>query len=118
MEWPFLLRILTLLDFYPKWIHWIQQCLSTATFSILLDRSPYGKFFLYCGLRHGDLLSPFLFTMGPEILSRLIFKVENHETIYGIKISRQIPRISHLLFAEDLKIFSRAKNSEAISKLS
>lgn len=109
------LRILTLLDFYLKWIHWIQQCLSTATFSILLDGSPYGKFFLYCGLRHGDLLS---LIMGSEILSRLIFKEENREMIYGIKISRQSPRISHLLFAENLKIFSSAKNFEALSNLS
>lgn len=118
MEWHFLLRILTLLGFYPQWIHWIQQCLSTATFSILLDGSPYGKFFPYCGLRHRDPLYPFLFIMGSKIHSRLILKEENRGSIHCIKISRQSPPISHLLFADDLKIFSRAKKSEALSILS
>jgi hypothetical protein len=113
IEWPFLLKILTLLGFHPKWVHWISQCISTASFSILLDGSPFGKFASSRGLRQGDPLSPFLFILSSEILSRLILKHENLGNIHGIRISRNSPPISHLLFADDLIIFSHAKVSEA-----
>ena len=115
MEWPFLIKILKLLRFNSIWIHWIHQCLSGASFSILLDGSPFGKFSPSRGLRQGDPLLPFLFIMGSEILSRLILREENRGLIHGIKISRLSLPISHLLFADELMIFTRAKNSEVES---
>jgi hypothetical protein len=77
MEWDFLLKILSLLGFNYRWIQWISQCITTSSFSILLDGAPYGKFFPSRGLRQGDHLSPFLFILGSEILSRLILKEES-----------------------------------------
>jgi hypothetical protein len=44
MEWGFILKIFSCLGFNLKWIQMIEQCISTVTFSILLDSSPYGKF--------------------------------------------------------------------------
>jgi hypothetical protein len=58
MEWNFLLKIFKLLGFNPIWINWISQCLSTSSFSILLDGAPYVKFVPMRGLRQGDPLSP------------------------------------------------------------
>ena len=74
MEWEFLLKILDPLGFHPTWVHWIHQCITTSSFSILLDGAPYGKFSPSRGLRQGDPLSPFLFILGSEIMSRLIEK--------------------------------------------
>jgi hypothetical protein len=113
MEWDFLLKILRLLGFNSKWIGWIQQCITTTSFSILLDGSPFGLFHPTRGLRQGDPLSPFLFILGSEILSRLILKEELLGNLHGIKIARQSPPVSHLLFADDLMIFSKATDREA-----
>jgi hypothetical protein len=41
MEWNFLLKFFSLLGFHPKWINWINQCLTTSSFSILLDGAPF-----------------------------------------------------------------------------
>jgi hypothetical protein len=106
------LKILSLLGF-SSWIQWIIQCIMTSSFSILLDGAPYGKFYPFRGLRQGDPLSPFLFILGSEILSRLIFKEESQGCLHGIKIARLSPPISHLLFADDVMIFSRATSNEA-----
>jgi hypothetical protein len=71
------------------------------------------KFFLSRGLRQGGPLSPFLFILGLEIMSRLTEKEENLGLLHGIKMARSCPSISHLLFADDVLIFSKAKASEA-----
>jgi exonuclease III len=117
MEWNFLLRILTLLGFHPIWVQWIRQCITTSSFSILLDGAPFGKFFPSRGLRQGDPLSPFLFILGSEVLSRLLYHEEALGNLHGIKMARSCPSISHLFFADDVMIFSRANDSEARSIL-
>jgi hypothetical protein len=72
----------------------------------MIDGAPFGKFLPSSGLRQGDPLSLFLFILGSEILSRLILRAENRGLLHGIKMSHLCPAISHLLFADDVMIFS------------
>jgi hypothetical protein len=72
-------------------------------------------FLLKEAFRQGDPLSPFLFILGTEVLSRLLFKEEALGNIKGLKISRNTPSIHHLLFADDLLIFGKATPKEANS---
>jgi len=51
MEWDFIMKILSLLGFSSLWIQWISQCITTSSFSFLLDGAPYGKFYPFRGLR-------------------------------------------------------------------
>jgi hypothetical protein len=51
--------------------------------------------------------------LGAEILSRLIEREESLGLIHDIKMARMCPSISHLLFADDVIIFSKANPSEA-----
>jgi hypothetical protein len=117
MEWSFLLKILTLLGFHPTWINWIGQCITTSSFSILLDGSPYGNYKPTRGIRQGDPLSPFLFILGSKILSRLILRNEALGFLQGIKVAPLSPPISHILFANDVLIFTRAKVQDATAVL-
>ena len=113
IEWEFLLKILELLGFHPTWVQWIRQCITTSSFSILLDGAPYGKFSPSRGLRQGNPLSHFPFILGSEIMSKLIDKEENLGFLHTIKMAKACPPISHLLFADDVMIFSRANANEA-----
>jgi hypothetical protein len=109
MEWSFLLGILTKLGFHPTWINWIRLCISTSSFSVLLNGSPFGLFSPSRGLRQGDPLSPFLFIIGIEVISRLL-----HQRLRDFKITRSCLPLNHLLFADDLVIFTTVTFSEAI----
>jgi hypothetical protein len=65
IEWSFLLAILHKLGFHSGWINWVRLCISTSSFFVLLNGSPFGLFSPSWGLRQGDLLSPFLFILWP-----------------------------------------------------
>jgi hypothetical protein len=80
-----------------------------------LNGSPYDFFSPGRGLRQGDPLSPFLFILGVEVFSRLMFKEDINGSLKGLRIARNCTPIHHLLFADDLLIFGEASISVATS---
>jgi hypothetical protein len=77
VEWNFIFVILSKLGFAPMWINWIRICITSPSFSILINGSPFGHFCPNRGLRQGDPLSHFLFILGTEVISRLLFCSES-----------------------------------------
>jgi DNA-directed RNA polymerase subunit F len=107
------LAIIEKLGFHSTWVSWIKLCISSSSFSILLNGSPFSRFSPKRGIRQGDPLSPFLFILGSKVLSRLMFREESLGNIRGLKISRHSLAIHHLLFVDDLLIFGKATPKEA-----
>lgn len=60
------------MGFGNNWCGWIQSCLSTANFSILVEGSLKGFFSSSKGLRQGDPLSPMFFVIVVETLNALM----------------------------------------------
>lgn len=67
---------------------------------------------MHRGLQQDDPLSPFLFILVTELLSRILYKAENLEMFHGIRVAHLAPPISHLLFADDLVVFCRGDVKE------
>ena len=61
-------------NFGSKWRSWIRGCLSYVSYSFLINGRPRGKFKGFKGLKQGGPLSPFLFTLVADGLSRLMEK--------------------------------------------
>ena len=72
LNWDFLLLVLNKMDFGRKWINWIKLCISTASYSLLVNVTPTGLLYGSRGLRQGDPFSSYLFVIGMEVLSHLI----------------------------------------------
>lgn len=114
IKWPFLLETMKRLGFDSTWVNWISQCISTISFSTLVNGKPYGNFRPRRGIRQGDPLSPFLFLIAIEALSRLLTREESRGNIHGIKMSRGCPTFIHSLFANNLFIFARANDENLL----
>lgn len=115
VEWSLLAKILTNLGFCREFVDWILQCITTSSFSFLVNSAPYGMLKPSRGIRQGDPLSHFLFVIYTEILSRMLAYQENIGSFKGVKISRTAHVISHLLYADDLIIFCRSTDEDALS---
>lgn len=84
------------------------QCVRTVSYSYLLNGAAQGSVNPQRGIRQGDPLSPFIFILCSEVLSGLCKKAQDEQKLTGIKVGKQSPRISHLLFADDTMFFCKA----------
>ncbi|KAL0297680.1 UNVERIFIED_CONTAM: LINE-1 reverse transcriptase [Sesamum radiatum] len=108
VEWDFLTEVLHIFNFPVQFIGWIEQCVSTVSFSISLNGSIYGYFLGVRGLRQGDPMSPYLFVLVMEIWHSLLrYRVqENASFQYHWKCKEQ--RLLNLCFADDVLLFCKA----------
>lgn len=71
IEWGFLERVLKRLGFHDIWVSWIMECVSSVSYSFLINGAALGKVTPSRGIRQGDQLSPYLFILCSEVLSGL-----------------------------------------------
>ena len=112
VEWQFLQGIMDKLGFLVTWINWVMGCITTPSFSILINGKPYGNINPSSGLRQGDPLSPYLFLLCAEGFTSLLAKAEMDRRIKGVSICRGVPTISNLMFADDSILFCQATTRE------
>ncbi|KAA0034017.1 LINE-1 retrotransposable element ORF2 protein [Cucumis melo var. makuwa] len=91
-------------NFPPSWRKWIGGCISNVTYSIIVNGKPQGRIKANRGLRQGDPLSPFLFVIAMDYLSRLLSHLESTGAIKGVCLANDC-NISHILFADDILLF-------------
>ncbi|VFQ96694.1 unnamed protein product [Cuscuta campestris] len=105
LEWGFIQGVLKKLGFSTQVISLLMANLKATYFSILINGSPYGFFQMKRGVKQGDPLSPLLFIIAAEGLSKAIHKSMESSYIKNFNTGRDL-LISHLAYADDITIFS------------
>ena len=96
------------MGFGRKWVNWINWCISTASFSVMVNGSPTNFFRSFRGLRQGDPLSLYLFILGMESFSLLLERAVVGGFFFGYKLvgrNGEVIQITHLLFVDDALVF-------------
>lgn len=105
LEWSFLEKVLRKKGFCDVWIGWIMECISSVSFSVLTNGSPYGHFLPTRGIRQVNPLSPYLYILCADVLSSMMDQAFSEHNIQPLCISVGGPPVSHLLFADDSLFF-------------
>lgn len=106
VDWGFLQEMLVAMNFPQKFIGWIMACVSSTSFSLCINGSTYGFFQGKRGLRQGDPMSPLLFVICMEYLSRLL-NYAGKQKGYNFHYRCKSLALNHLVFADDLIIFCK-----------
>ena len=89
----------------------ILGCVTSANFVVLINGRPTNFFKSTKGLRQWCPLSPLLFLLVVEGLSRAIQKQVREKKIEGVFVDKGI-RITHLMFVDDVIIFGSGNITE------
>ncbi|XP_074270813.1 uncharacterized protein LOC141594715 [Silene latifolia] len=107
LNWNFIRGVLSYLNLPDSMVHLIMSTIETVSYEILINGAPMEIVEPCCGIRQGDPLSPYIFALCTEVLSQMILYAQDCNLIKGIKICKNGPEISHLLFADDSLFFLR-----------
>ncbi|XP_062028542.1 uncharacterized protein LOC133744454 [Rosa rugosa] len=120
INWSYLQLCLQKFGFNDSWIHLIMHCISSVSFSILVNSEAQGWFKPSRGIRQGDPLSLYLFILAMEpFIRHLNALAQNCKSQVGILSSPLGFRISNLMFADDFLIFAKCttKGARAIADI-
>lgn len=107
--------MLAQLGFDARWICWIRECITTASFSVLVNGIPGTSFSPSRGIRQGDPLSPYLFILCAELLARnLSIANTQREKLIGVSVGHSRIGIPFLTFADDTMIFAKATDASCL----
>ena len=90
----------------------MRGCLSSVSFAILVIGNAKGWVKATRGLRQGDPLSPFLFTIVANASSKMMLRAGERSLLEGFSVGRNRTRVSYLQFRNDTIFFSRARVEE------
>ncbi|XP_074314569.1 uncharacterized protein LOC141649788 [Silene latifolia] len=113
VEWVFLRRVLAALGFDRAWVARVMECVTTVSFTVMINGDPSEEFQSAQGLRQGDPISPYLFILCAKVLSHQMRRAAEVGSLHGVRIASTAPAVSHLLFADDSLFFTKASCEEA-----
>ena len=112
VEWGFIEQVMRKLGFHERWIGLIMRCITTVSYSVLINGVAHGNIVPSRGLHQGDPLSSYLFLLCADGFSSLINKAVRSHTMSGLSICRGYPMISHLFFADHILLFYKVSSQE------
>lgn len=100
------------MGFHDKWVALMMKCMTTVSYSILINGEPFDIIHPSRGIRKGDPFSPYLFLLCTKGLHGLINQASTLGHFRSIFICRSSPRLTHLFYIDDSVLFCRSSVQE------
>uniref|UniRef100_A0A8R7R6Y0 Reverse transcriptase domain-containing protein n=1 Tax=Triticum urartu TaxID=4572 RepID=A0A8R7R6Y0_TRIUA len=113
ISWPFLFEVLRQYGFGNRFLDWLAILLSSASTKVLLNGKPGPTIWHRCGFRQGDPLSPQLFVLAVDTLSRLLRRATETGILQQLHPRRPIPAVS--LYADDVILFCHPTQGDTMA---
>lgn len=104
IDWNFLKFMLKRMGLGDRWLKWMEATVFMSSMWILVNGSPTHEFQVSRGLRQGDPLSPFLFTIVVEGLAGMVRQAVRGGLYNRFKLAESV-EYSLLQFADDTILF-------------
>lgn len=111
VSWSFFFSMLESRNFHPILVNWIRQLVVGGSIGIMLNGEDSSYFKAGKGLRQGDPLSPFLFNLVGDGLSKMLTKATSKGLIKGLLHDFKLGGIVALQYTDDTILFSKAEDS-------
>jgi hypothetical protein len=111
VEWVFMDEVMRM-GFVERWMRLVMKCLTSISYSVIVNGCPVGCIRPTRGLRQEDPLSPYLFILCAKVLSFKLYQAERNGYLDGVPTSPRGPRLNHLFFADDSLLFCKATLSD------
>ena len=112
VEWGFIKKVMEQLGFHERWASLIMHCITTITYSVLINGVAHGCIVPSRGLQQGDPLLSYLFLLCVDGFSSFINDAARNNKLSGVTISRGCPMVTHLFFTNDSLLFYKASIQE------
>ncbi|XP_075080159.1 uncharacterized protein LOC142165521 [Nicotiana tabacum] len=114
ISWLFLTKVLRKMGFTERLIGIVFGLVSNNWYSILINGQAHGFFKSSRGIKQGDHVSPTLFILAAEALSRGLNALHTNLYFCGFGMPKWSPKINHLAYADDMIIFSSSDKTYLI----
>lgn len=111
LHWMFLILVLKAFGSNEKFENWIRIIIESSRISISFNGNIKGFFKCERGVKKGDPLSPLIFCIIEEVLSRSISILVDQGKFKYIPVPRGFVIPSHRLYVNDVMIFYRGNKS-------
>ncbi|KAK4383975.1 Retrovirus-related Pol polyprotein from type-2 retrotransposable element R2DM [Sesamum angolense] len=108
VEWDFLIATLRMFGFPAIFIRWIEECVTSAHYSVVVNGGVHGFFAGARGLRQGDPMSPYLFVLVMEVLHMILQQLIEQDGEFKYLWRCQELNLFQLSFADDLLLLCKA----------
>lgn len=111
ISWSYICLVLRRMGFGEMFIDMVWRIMTDNWYSVIVNGTRHGFFHSTRGLKQGDPLSPALFILGAEVLSRLMNNLHGNPQYHGFYMEARGPQINHLSFADDVIIFASGRKN-------
>ncbi|WMV32127.1 hypothetical protein MTR67_025512 [Solanum verrucosum] len=116
VSWYFFMKVLRKMGFSEVFIDLIWRLISNNWYSVLVNGQSHGFFYSTKGAKQGDPLSPALFILSAEVLSRALNSLFEDGQFVGYGLPKWSAKLNHLSYADDTIIFA-STNKYSLEKI-